>query len=450
MTTASARAMPATSGSPLRLLALFGVLVLVSLVAVELVFRLTAQPPPHGDFSAWLFHPERALDDSWGPMNMAYRWLRGPHEGTIYQQIFFAQHVKYQYPPTALLPIAALDLGGIEPSVTLLNAIGRFSVCVIALANAVLAAMLASRVAPAAGGMAARMLLVAVTAVATVLFYPVMRAYNIGQIQTVIDAAFLLACLCWLIGQRFGTGMLIGAICLLKPQFGLFLVWGLLRRQRSFVIGWCAVFGIGLAVSIALFGLDNHLDYLTVLQFLSRHGEGFFGNQSVNGLLNRWFFPETRAPFAFHDFPPYQPLIYIGTMLSSVLLVLAALFVRGRYADRGGLLDFLAAALTFTIASPIAWDHHYGVLAPIFVSLLFGILALPQASARWRLLALLGIAYLLSATFVRFGDMTSGAWLDPLESYLLFAGLASLWLLYRVPAPLGFAAPVGGAAVGRA
>ncbi len=422
-----------------RLLSLAGIFVLGSIVAVELGFRLAVALPPHGDISGWLLHPGRALNDSWDPMIMAYHWLRGTHQGTIYQQIFFAEHVKFQYPPTALLPVAAIDFLGIAPSAELLNVIGRLSVVLIAAANAALAVALAARtgIAPA-GAMGRLALMAAVTGLATVMFYPVMRAYNIGQIQTLIDAAFALACLCWLLGQRFGTGVLIGAICLLKPQLGLFLMWGALRRQWPFLAGWCVVVGPGLAISIGLFGIDNHLDYLSVLQYLSRHGEAFHGNQSVNGFLNRWFFPNLSEPFSFHSFPPYQSFVYLGTLVSSAVLILASLFLRARQPDRSGMFDFLAAALTFTIASPIAWEHHYGILPPIFVTLLFGVLALPPSAARWGVLAVLAASYLLSATYVSFAGIVQGAWLDLFDSYLLLAGLATLWLLYRVPTPPGF------------
>ncbi len=199
-----------------------------------------------------------------------------------------------------------------------------------------------------------------------------------------------------------------------------------------------------------MFGIANHLDYLSVLQYLSRHGEAYHGNQSVNGVLNRWFFPDLSEPFSFHSFPPYQSFVYLGTLLSSALLIIAALFLRARQPDRGGVLDFLTAALTFTIASPIAWEHHYGILPPIFVALLFNLLALPSASPKRTLLTVLAAAYLLSATYVSFADLARGAWLDLFQSYLLFAGLATLWLLHRLPTPSGFDQEVDGVARGSA
>ncbi len=145
-----------------RLLLLAGCFVLGSIVAVELGFRLAVALPPHGDISGWLLHPERALNDSWDPMIMAYHWLRGAHQGTIYQQIFFAEHVKFQYPPTALLPIAAIDFLGMVPSAELMNVIGRLSVVLVALATAALAAAMAVRAGMVPAGARGRLALVAV------------------------------------------------------------------------------------------------------------------------------------------------------------------------------------------------------------------------------------------------------------------------------------------------
>ena len=46
---------------------------------------------------------------------------------------------------------------------------------------------------------------------------------------------------------------------------------------------------------------------------------------------------------------------------------LIGLFLRpGPREDRQG-LDFMVAAMAFTIASPVVWDHHYGVTPAMFL-----------------------------------------------------------------------------------
>lgn len=386
----------------------------------------------------WLIEPYRAWDDSWGVMLDAYDWLKEPHDGTLYQEVFFARQHKFQYPPTALLPLTIMDKLGVAPTAHRLNIISWGWIAITAVAMAAFSMTLAKRSGVLrAGDWRTHALVAGATVLATLTFYPVMLAYTIGQIQAWINAIFVLTCLCWIYDRRLLAGMLIGAVCLVKAQFTLLPIWAILRRQWSFVIGWSMVVVPMLIISIATYGLANNLDYLSVLKFLSLHGENYFHNQSVNGLLNRLLFlgDSVRMP---PEFPPYNSLVYGATLLSSVVLVLAALFVRGRESDKGSLLDFLTAALTFTIASPIAWEYHYGILLPILAILLFALVAQWQEERRWSLWAALAVSYLLAANYFPATNRTAETLLNFVQSYLMFAGLATLWLLYWVRAPRSF------------
>ena len=68
---------------------------------------------------------------------------------------------------------------------------------------------------------------------------------------------------------------------------GVFALW---RRQWKVFTGIFTVGVISLAVSVAFFGLRVHLEYLSVLKFLSEHGEYQHLNQSINGFLVRWLY----------------------------------------------------------------------------------------------------------------------------------------------------------------
>ena len=387
-----------------------------------------------------LIHPSLAMGDSWGPMTDAHEWLKGQHSTTLYQEIFFDRRIKFQYPPTALLPLALLEAVHLPPSLGVLNHINQVALFLCVVATGVLGLSLASRAgALQAKGPVARALVVATVAVASLFFYPVLWSYTTGQIQVWIDACFVLACLALLHGRRPAAGMLIGLVCMLKPPFGLYLLWGLLRRQWRFLLGWIAtVVPLGLA-SLFLYGLRNHLDYLAALSYMSRRGESFFPNQSVNGLLNRLLQNGDNLTFELHDFAPYQPVVYGATLLTSILLIAGALFLRGRQADRGGLHDFMTAALTFTIASPIAWTHHYGILPPILVSLAAALLAAPDRRGSVALWLTLAAAYVLSANYFAAANLVAATPFNFVQSYVLLAGLLTLWLLYRVPTPASFA-----------
>ncbi len=435
-----------------RRLVLIGLFILFAVVACNLAARALVTESTRKHTVEWLVHPGKAWADSWDPMLAAFDWLKEPHDGTLYQSVFFEEQIKFQYPPTSLLPLAALERLGITPSQHLLNDAGWIWILVTAVAMTVYSITLAERDGTTPD-LRARALIAVTVVFATLTFFPVMVAYTLGQIQTWINGLFVLACLCWVYNRRLAAGILVGAICLLKPQFALFPVWAILRQQRPFLVGWCAVVAPAVVASIVLFGVANNLDYLSVLRFLSDRGEIHYYNQSISGLLNRLLQLGDSLEFPL-KFPPHNPLVYFGTLLSSLALILAALFLRGRQSDRGGLFDFLTAGLTFTIASPVAWMHHYGVLLPILAALLFALLAQPERQARRSLWVVLAIAYFLSANLIYAANFLADTPFNFVQSYQLFAGLAVLWLLYRVPTPPTFddprlASPQGSAAGGQ-
>jgi alpha-1,2-mannosyltransferase len=80
-------------------------------------------------------------------------------------------------------------------------------------------------------------------------------------------------------------------------------------------------------------------------------------------------------------------------------------------------------ALSLTMASPIAWEHHYGILLPIFAVLASRIEE--PASLAW-----LAFAYASAATYFQAAQLLAQTPLNPLQSYLLFAGLAALIALH--------------------
>lgn len=235
--------------------------------------------------------------------------------------------------------------------------------------------------------------------------------------------------LAFLAGRPATSGTLAGLACLIKPPLGLLVVWGLLRGQRRFVAGWLVVTSLGGALSLALYGLANHLDYLEVLSFLGRHGESFHHNQSFNGLLHRMLGNGDNRVWE-NAFPPFHPFVYAATLVSSLALIGAALFWRRREAAPAPGIDLAIVIVSVTMASPIAWTHHYAVLLPLFA------LALPEAlrvrDGRSTHLALLAVSYLLVANTYRAVNQLAETPVNFLQSYVLLGGLLFLYLLYRL------------------
>jgi hypothetical protein len=372
-----------------------------------------------------------AAEDSWKPMRMAREWLGEAHEGRLYQEVFFERGVKLQYPPSSVLWLEALELlpGDSWTSNEALNAISWWAV----LATILLSVAVFDRAATPPPGrervLGERVLGWALVGAAGLVFYPLMRGFYLGQVQTWIDAGVAGLVLAFVAGRPATSGVLAGLVCLVKPQLGVLVLWGLLRGQRRFVVGWsCAVGVLGL-LSLALYGFANHLDYLEVLSFIGRHGESFHPNQSVNGLLHRALGNGNNLRWV-DAFPPFDARIYAATLLSSAGLLAAALFWRRSEAVRAPEIDLAIAIVTLTIASPVAWIHHYAVLLPLF-ALVLPRVAESVASRRALAWMLAGSFLLVSNTYRVTNRFAETPW-SFLQSYVFFGGLLFLALLYRL------------------
>lgn len=381
-----------------------------------------------------VFFKQIAHDDSWRPMRAALRYLDDPGEKPLYQQVFFERRVKFQYPPTSLLPLEPLRRSpfGDLTSDRALNRISWWAVWAMALIVARIFVLCSAReLGPTGRDRHTGYWLQALLAVVfTLTFYPLVRSYYGGQIQTWIDLLFAALLWAWLEDRKGLSGALAGIICIIKPTLLLLALWALLRRHWSFLLGGALTAAFAGSVSLWLYGWANHVDYLAALSFISQHGESFHANQSVNGTLNRMLFNGNNRAWEAHLFAPYHPLVYAGTTLSSLGLIASALFFRRRESETAPLSDLLVATLSFTLAAPIVWEHHYGALLPMFAAALPAVLgARPLGRPT---LAALAISYALVANNFRVLNRLADTHWNFLQSYVFYGGLLLLAVLYRL------------------
>jgi len=372
----------------------------------------------------------QSMIDSWLPMGNALQVWRSPAGQDIYAKVFFAPGDAYQYPPAALFFAMMLDAKP-APVPTPLETFTLYAaLAVVALSTAYVFERMMTLRGFELGSPRQRALRWIFVAALSLTFYPVVRAFELGQAQLWIDALFAAALAAWLARRPALSGVLVGAICLLKPQLSLLLVWGIIRKQWSFAGAIAAFCAVTFGVALIYFGLQNHLSYLKVLSVLSQHGESVYPNQSVNGLLGRLM--SLQDPESFNNLkwreslPPYHPLIYWGTMISSILILLPALLWRSEGNLIQRTLDLCTMALSATIASPIAWNHHYGVVFPIFA------VALISAWGRWVTVGMIGISYVVASHFLPFTGEFARSKLNFVQSYLFFAMLLLLAVLYEL------------------
>ncbi len=410
-------------------------------VALTILFGITLRLLGlTGGAYSW-FTLSHAGEDSWFPMGLAYSRVSGQVLGSLHD-LFFVEHVKFQYPASSLLLYSALDGLDIQPTAQALNVIVWLSILATSAVVARLCLVFAERHRNTLRFEASQPYLIAAAfAAATLFFYPIMVAWRLGQVQAILDLLFAVACLFWLERQKFAAGLALGVICLVKPQFSMFLAWAVLRRERAFAIGQLAAFGAGLLLSLALYGWANNVYYWDVLTYISRHGEIFWDNTSINGLVNRFVHPDQSLIFEYSAFPPYNAVIYGITLASSVALIGCTLFAFGKLPARGSVLDFMSAGLCFTVASPIAWGHHYGVAMPMLAVACLEIAARSAGRRRRNLFLLWTACFLLLADDCDISRQVAATPFAVLQSWRLFAVFGLLGLMYRLQTrPAGIAA----------
>jgi hypothetical protein len=235
------------------------------------------------------------------------------------------------------------------------------------------------------------------------------------------------------------AGSLLSIAAITKPQFVPFALLAACRRNWRFVCGFVFLLSALMILSILMYGWQNNLAYLDVLSFLSRHGEWQHLNQSVGGILNRLFYHgpsldrDPKGLIAQSAFPPYSPFVYYPTLLATVILTAIPFLLKQRSNDKvSQLAAFCLAGLAFTMASPIAWVHHYNVLLPAYAVTWRAILDRWDGNLARATLLLLAISFVL----VGYPIVAANASTDPahnlVQSHVFWGACLLLGLLIAI------------------
>jgi hypothetical protein len=365
----------------------------------------------------------RQFTDSWRPMLGSVNSFLAHPSLPIYQVKLYDTLI---YPLTSILPLYWMKRAGMgDPAVYRALMIASWiAVCAVVALQGWIAARLVGR----CGRLSWRAAVA--TALAAFFFMPITLAFSLGQAQIFLDVIFALLVLFWVERKERAAGVMMALLAMVKPQFGLLLLWAALRRRWNALAAGVVTLAVGGAASLAVFGVRNNLDYLGILAGLSRKAQPHYANQSMFGLLNRAIFNGENIPYHPYIYPPYVPWIYYVTLATTAVLVLLALAYPWRE-RAGGMADLAAVGVVSVIATPMAWEHHYGVMLPIFVWLWFGVYRSGCGSAGKLALAFVLIADFLSP-FNFFADIPVA---NVLQSYMYFGALLLLWLLMRDARP---------------
>jgi hypothetical protein len=348
-------------------------------------------------------------------MYMDHAWTVLHRGLPLYETVFFQEHLKFIYPTSSLL-VYGLAATMHWSGAGLIVALVWMSLAgILWLAGEVLLGVLDGS---AVWGRWERLQVRLLAALLAVFFYPVVSGVSLGQIQTLLACLWMLSVLAWMRGRQAGAGVCLGLICAFKPTLAVFLLWAILRRQWRFLWAFAGTTAAIQGVAAGLFGWQNAVEYLRVLSFLGRHGEAFWPNQSVNGLLERWLHNGDCMRWSGMVYPPYNRAVFVGTMLSSGVLIGFGLWFPLARRWRDSAADFLLFGMLATVASPVAWVHHYSCFFPGCLYLLGSML-----KARGLLPVGAGACFLvLTNAWSMLAGFGETAW-NPVLSYELYAGL---------------------------
>ncbi len=364
--------------------------------------------------------------DSWGQMATALAEFHAHPDAALYHRVYLGRHIRFPYPPTSLLVTEATEHVGL--GFRCLNLMSVFAVYgTVALVAILLVHGFGDE--PTTADRDERFVLSALAFVATLTFYPVVKGFALGQIQTWINFVLGLVMWLWIAGREGTAGAFAAIAALLKPHYGLLLLWGATRRRWGFCIAFAVVGLTCLAVSLWIFGLGNHVDYLWMLSYAGSHGESYVANNAVNGFLHRLMFNGDNLAWHEDRYPPLHPVVAGVTALVSATLVSLCLVWRRRGASAGGSSDLMIAILTCVMASPIAWEHHYGILLPIYAAIVPVVFRASRGAVGW-----LAVSYAFASTYLGVTRLAADTYINFVQSSLLVGATIVLVVLYRLRA----------------
>lgn len=359
--------------------------------------------------------------DSWRPMMTSLDAFRANPSQPIYAAKLYDTLI---YPLASLLPMVLLRKLGLNDAAMLqVLAVASW----LAVLGVVAVSILLARRLLRDRGAALMWPSILAIVLAVMGCYPLLKGYALGNAQTFLSLGFVVMLYLWTADRERSAGVVAALLTMVKPQFVLLLVWMAVRRRWGAMWAFIACAMVVMAASIAVFGWHNNLDYIAVLAGLSHKAQSHFANQSMFGTINRMIFNGENIGYTPYVYTPYIPWVYCVTVLTALLIVGAALaFPWGRL--RGSTADIAAMGLASVAASPMAWEHHYGIVVGIFVWVWFAY-GCWQRKSPW----LLGLAFFLTMNFLAATNLLADrrGW-NVLQSYMYFGALLLLVVLMRL------------------
>ncbi len=409
--------------------------------------RILAKPAPHRSFpqgyvsrGIWctygLVRPLDSTSTDIAPtLEAAHDAIEG--DAALYRD-FNALGSSYIYPPTTAIELAPYGLAvselGMPRATQIVDLVNR-----VATAGLVVIALMYLR------GMGLGTVGWILAAITTLAFFPIRWSLFCVQAQTLVNVLLAGAVLAYGTSRGATSGLLVGLAACIKPHFAVLALFGVVRRQWRMAIVAIVTGGVLILISILVLGFEPWRTYLDKIVPFVSNGYAWDHNQSFNGLARRWL----GDPDGFR-ITPASTGVRAFTAITSIALIFVALWPRRVPAPEASeaqdvsppagkrmlsavvlrrSADFGIAALALTMASPVAWNHHYGWTVVLFA---VGIAAGIGVGWGIRFYTGLAVIYMLAATsWVPVTPAHPGL-ISLVNSKLLFAAIALLLVTWRV------------------
>lgn len=269
-------------------------------------------------------------------------------------------------------------------------------------------------------GMRSRDVLVIVLAAS-----PIALALGLAQVSCLLMVLMTLAWIAIRGGRPATGGAWLGAICLLKPFYGLFLLWLLWKREWRAAATLLAVVLAGVLVSALVVGADGMLNWVTLMRQITWQAHLY--NASIHGVGARLLAPARELPAA-----TWTPVlvssgarVVLEVVLTLLVSVVAIRAVRRVGPDEFGPAThgvdtaFAALSAAGVLLSPLAWVHY------VPVSALPTIAVFARRPVWWGFcglaLALFPYPMFINRHYALLGTLTVGQWSFSLAATILMA-----------------------------
>jgi hypothetical protein len=431
----------------------FAAYVLVGIVGIESInwLRMLAIPVPNRRFPeqyvtrgmwspyALVRPPHPRGSDCIDPVRASHRLVHGDPD--LYGE-FTSRGSHFVYPPTATLVLLPFGWIAHQANEGLANQCFDITCRLATLCMSLAALTLLRGVLQTWRNWLLGLLVIAA-------FFPIRWAICCVNVQVLINIWLVGAILAYAFRRRLLCGLLLGAVCSLKPCLAVLVLFVFARREWKTGLTTMATAGGLTLIAFLALGAEPWRAYaFDVLPCMSA-GYAIHSNQSFLGALRRWF----GDPAAINLIPASPGVRVFGWCASAVLVALALLArapgskTSARMiandacagSDRGWappealyrIGDMSIALFAALLASPIAWEHYYGWA---IVAFCMSLIAACRLNLSTQYYALIGLCYVLMGTdWVPVAANRPGL-LSLLDSPKLFSALilsATLWYMCR-------------------